>query len=238
MILRTAAATAILLSSTSLATCSANSPDPSQDGVGDADGAESPEVTGAQTYVGEAWADNWFSMSIGDELIVEDSVPITTERSFNAETFTFTATPPFVMAFVLKDYKENDTGLEYIGEPNQQMGDGGFITQIRSKASGELVAVSDADWRCLVIHTAPLDTSCETSSTPETECLFEAQDEPAGWHEPDFDDSAWTPATVHSAGDVRPKDGYDEIEWDASAQLVWGTDLERDNTILCRAKVD
>ena len=30
------------------------------------------------------------------------------------------------------------------------------------------------------------------------------------------------------ASDVGPKDGYDEIDWSTSAQLIWGTDLMRE----------
>ena len=41
------------------------------------------------TFVAEVWADNWFAMYIGDKLVLEDSVSITTERSFNAESFGF-----------------------------------------------------------------------------------------------------------------------------------------------------
>jgi len=193
---------------------------------------------GAESFSGEVWADNWFSMWIGDQLIIEDSVPLTTERSFNAEVFTFTATRPFVMSFVLADFKENDSGLEYIGKRNQQMGDGGFIAQFRTTSDEKLVAVSDASWRCLVIHSAPLNKECEKSLTPETDCQSSILDEPAGWRAADFDDSAWSTAVLHSAADVGPKDGYDEITWDSTAKLIWGPDLESDNTILCRARVD
>ena len=31
---------------------------------------------------------------------------------------------------------------------------------------------------------------------------------------------------------MRPKDGYNKIEWDGAARLIWGSDLEVDNTIL------
>ena len=189
------------------------------------------------TYKGEAWADNWFSMSIGGELVLEDSVSITTERSFNAETWGFDATPPFLMSFVLKDFKEDDSGLEYIGEPNQQMGDGGFIAQITEQDTGEVVAVSDDGWRCLTVHRAPLDTGCEDSADPDTDCTSEVVAEPDGWQQDDYDDSGWAAATIWSAADVDPKDGYDQISWDPSAELIWGTDLEVDNTLLCRAWV-
>ncbi len=185
----------------------------------------------------EAWADNWFAMYVDGELVVEDSVSITTERSFNAERVSFAAERPFVAAFVLKDFKENDSGLEYIGTERQQMGDGGFIAQIIDQATGAPLLVSNGEWKCLVIHEAPLDKSCESSSQPDVDCEFRSESEPEGWQTAEFDDSAWSPATVHSASSVDPKDGYDAVTWDASAQLIWGADLEADNTILCRVLV-
>ena len=87
------------------------------------------ESSGSLSIRGDVWADNWFALYIGENLILEDSVPITTERSFNAETFTFSTDYPIQLNFIFKDFKENDTGLEYIGARNQQMGDGGFIAQ-------------------------------------------------------------------------------------------------------------
>ena len=81
----------------------------------------------AETFSADVWADNWFEMRINGKLVAEDSVPITTERSFNAESFTFEAERPFLIALVAKDFKENDTGLEYIRTNRQQMGDGGVI---------------------------------------------------------------------------------------------------------------
>lgn len=194
----------------------------------------------AETFSADVWADNWFEMRIDGTQVAEDSVPITTERSFNAESFDFEADRPFVVGLVAKDFKENDTGLEYIGTRRQQMGDGGVMVQIRD-AAGETVAVSNADWRCLVIHTAPLDKSCEGEADPvagEGACTFEAMAEPAGWDEPGFDASTWPRATTYSEREVRPKDGYDRIDWMEGARLMWGPDLEQSNTILCRLTVD
>ena len=96
-----------------------------------------------QTLTAEVWVDNWFEMHVNGEKIVEDSVPITTERSFNAETVTFSADLPMTIAIMAKDFKENDTGLEYIGSRRQQTGDGGMIAQFRDAATGEIVAVTD-----------------------------------------------------------------------------------------------
>lgn len=201
-------------------------------------GADS-EVQNGETsaFQIEVWADNWMAVYINGELIGEDSVPITTERSFNAETFTFEASTPLTVAIEAKDFKETDSGLEYIGESNQQMGDGGIIAQITDLTTGEVVAVTDSSWTSLVVHQAPLNTECERDADPDATCEFSIIETPADWTWPDFDDSAWSPATEWSAAEVDPKDGYNEISWDPSAQLIWGTDLEVDNTILLRTTI-
>jgi hypothetical protein len=186
------------------------------------------------TFVAEVWADNWFALYANGELVGEDSVPITTERSFNAETITFEAISPLTLAVEAKDFKETDSGIEYIGEGNQQMGDGGFILQVKDAATGVAVAATYGRWSTLVIHRAPLDKECERSADPDSECEYESSEAPAGWTEPAFDDAAWTPATVWGEADVSPKDGYDQIVWVPDAVLVWGTDLEVDNTVLFR----
>lgn len=201
-------------------------------------GTVNEDVQPGDAFLLEAWADNWFAAYLGEALIVEDSVPITTEKSFNAERASFDGTYPLVINVVLKDFKEDDSGLEYIGTDRQQMGDGGFIAQITDTATGRVVGVSDASWRCLVVHEAPLDKGCVGAADPLAECTWRSEDEPAGWKSPDYDVSAWDAATVHSAEAVRPKDGYDAIDWDGAAQLIWGSDLEADNTILCRAVIE
>ena len=54
------------------------------------------------TIEADLYADNWFAFYVGEELIKEDSVPITTERSFNAESFTFETTLPAQLNFIIK----------------------------------------------------------------------------------------------------------------------------------------
>ena len=63
-------------------------------------------------------------------------------------------------------------------------------------------------------------------------------DEPEAWRTVGFDDSAWPLAVEYSEGDVRPKDGYHQIDWREEARLIWTADLERDNTLLCRLTVE
>lgn len=191
--------------------------------------------TFAETIKADVWADNWFAFYVNDKLVKQDSVSINTERSFNKESFSFEATRPFVLNFIAKDFKQNDTGLEYIGSRKQQMGDGGLIAQFLS--GNNMVAVTNSGWKCMVTHSAPLSKSCEKSSNPvagQGACTFTKTAEPDGWKNLNFDDSTWQAAYEFSERQVGPKDGYDQISWHKDAKLIWGPDLEQSNTILCR----
>ncbi|MEO1748383.1 MAG: PEBP family protein [Pseudomonadota bacterium] len=203
-------------------------------------GLVSSVAANAETVDADIWADNWFGFYINGELLFEDSVPITTERSFNKESFRYQEPDkPYVIGIMAKDFKEDNTGLEYIGSRRQQMGDGGLIAQFQS--GGQTVAATNSDWKCLVIHQAPTDKSCERERNPvagQGACGFVETPEPAGWSTIDFDDSAWASATEHSAREVGPKDGYDQVRWSSNAKIIWGADLETDNTILCRKVVE
>ncbi|MDO6691977.1 YHYH protein [Aliiglaciecola sp. 3_MG-2023] len=198
------------------------------------------EISGEHHLKLEAWADNWFAAYVDENLLIEDSVPITTERSFNAESVTFSANYPIQLNLILKDFKQNDSGLEYIGARNQQMGDGGFIMQITDIDTNTVVSVTDSSWKCEVLHRAPLNKLCEQESNPvagEGYCTFMSKEAPTNWMDADFDDSTWPNATEHTAAMVGPKDGYDEINWNKDAQFIWGDDLETDNTLICRTTI-
>lgn len=188
----------------------------------------------------DIWVDNWFELFANGSKVIEDSVPITTERSFNAESFTIEGELPITISIMAKDFKENDSGLEYIGTNRQQMGDGGMIAQFRDSDTGEVVAVTDNNARCLVVQRAPVDISCARERNPvagQGACAFEVTETPADWTSPKFDDSAWPAAVEHSESEVRPKDGYDRIDWDLGARLIWSDNLVQDNTLLCRLTI-
>ncbi len=140
---------------------------------------------------------------------MEDSVSITTERSSNAESFSFNIDYPIQLNFVFKDCKENSSGLEYTSARNQQTGDGGFIRQFMNNNPDELIAASNTDRKYLLTHQAPLDRSCEDySSNPgpgEGSCRFRVIDEPAGWKSLNCDNSWWPDAIQHSALAIDPK---------------------------------
>jgi hypothetical protein len=189
------------------------------------------------TFTAHVWADNWFSLYVNGTKVGEDSVPITTVRSFNAETISFTASYPLTIALVSKDYVEGDSGLEYIGTERQQMGDGGFVAQFTDTTTGNVVATTSSAWKGLVIFRAPLNTDCVTSTEPATTCTHEILPEPDGWTSPSFDDSSWIAAQEYTAAEVGAKDGYDTVSWAPDAALIWSGDLKVDNTILWRTTV-
>ena len=97
----------------------------------------------SHTFKMEVWGDNWFGLYFGDTLLKEDSVSITAERSFNAESFTFQTTYPLQLKIIAKDFKENDTELEDIGTRRQQMGDGGIIAQITDVNTGKVIVATN-----------------------------------------------------------------------------------------------
>ncbi len=168
-------------------------------------------TNGAETITAEIWVDNWFAMSVNGAPVLEDSTAYNTERSFNAERVTFNADLPMTVAFEFRDFIENDTGLEYIGSNRQQMGDGGAIAQFVD-AQGQVLGVTSSDWKCMVIHHAPVQTSCESARDPQIglgECAADIDDAPADWTSATFDDSAWSDATENTSDAVRPKQAND-----------------------------
>ena len=146
--------------------------------------SELKSTAGSVTIQGDVWADNWFTLYLGDELLIEDSVSIMTERSFNAESFEFKADYPIVLNFVVKDFKQDDSGLEYIGSRKQQLGDGGFIAQFKDGATGRLLAATNSEWKCLVLHHGPVDEACASEESPVAgvgRCAFKTTEEPPNW---------------------------------------------------------
>lgn len=186
------------------------------------------------SFQAEIWADNWFSLYVNGKKVGEDSVPITTEKSFNSEKIKFSATYPFTIGVIAKDFTENSSGLEYIGKPNQQIGDGGFILQIREVVSGKVIAYTSKDWKVYVINKAPLNPECAKSSNPTSDCKFSNTAIPSAWASATFKDTSWKNATEFSRESVGVKDGFYDLAWTTQANLVWSSDLKLDNTILLR----
>jgi len=191
----------------------------------------------ALSFQAEVWVDNWFALYINGKKVGEDTVPITTERSFNSSKIKFTATYPFTIGILAKDYTENASGLEYIGTDRQQIGDGGIIAQFREISTGKVVASTSKNWKVLVANKAPVNTDCVKSKNPNTECKYINTSIPNGWATSSFKDSAWASATEFSKEDVGVKEGYFDYNWASGSSLVWSSDLKLDNTVLLRKVV-
>ena len=191
-------------------------------------------VSKSITFQAEVWADNWFALYINGKKVGEDSIPITTEKSFNSEKIKFSATYPLTIAVIAKDFTENSSGLEYIGKPNQQIGDAGIILQIREVVSDRVIAQTQNDWKVLTVNKAPLNPECVTSINPINDCKSSNVKIPSTWASPSYKDTSWMPATEFSKAEVGVKDGYFDFTWTPSAALIWSSDLKLDNIILLR----
>jgi len=191
-------------------------------------------VSKSIAFQAEVWADNWFSLYINGKKVGEDSVPITTEKSFNSEKIKFSATYPLTIGVTAKDFTENSSGLEYIGKQNQQIGDAGIIFQIREVSSGKVVAYSGRDWKVFTVNKAPLNPECVSSTNPTYDCKYSNATIPTTWASATYNDSSWKNATEFSKETVGVKEGYFDYAWAPGAALVWSADLKLDNTILLR----
>jgi phosphatidylethanolamine-binding protein (PEBP) family uncharacterized protein len=194
-------------------------------------------VSKPTTFQAEIWVDNWFALYINGKKVGEDSVPITTERSFNSEKIKFTATYPFTVGLMVRDFTENSSGLEYIGKPNQQIGDGGAIAQIRDLSTNKVIAATDTSWKTLVINKAPLNPECVSSANPIVDCKYLNTNTPSNWSTNSFKDTVWKSATSYTKEEVGVKDGYLDISWSNTAGLIWSSDLKLDNTVLIRKTI-
>lgn len=189
------------------------------------------------TFKIDYWADNWAAVYVNGVKVATDPIPITTEKSFNKVSTTFKASYPLTIAVIAKDYVENTSGLEYIGKPNQQIGDAGLALQIHELYTGRLVAATSPSWKSLVIFKAPLNPDCVSSTNPLVDCKYTTSSAPAAWYSTKFSDSKWTNAKGYTADQVGVKEGYLEVKWNPQAKLIWSGSLTLDNTVLFRHRV-
>lgn len=191
-------------------------------------------ASAATSFTADIWADNWFAMYVNGVRVAIDPVSITTTKSFNKVSATFSATYPLTIAILAKDYTENKSGLEYIGTPQQQIGDAGLIAQIHERVSGKLVAATSKSWKSYVLFKAPLNPSCVSSKQPLVDCQSLVKATPSNWYSKTYKDTSWTYASEYTEAAVGVKEGYNEVSWDSRAKLVWSSSLTLDNTVLFR----
>ena len=196
-----------------------------------------PAATKIYSFTAEIWADNWFALYVNGKKVGEDSTPFATERSFNSDSISFKASYPLTIGIMARDYVENSSGLEYIGKPNQQIGDGGIIAQIRDSESKQLITATNKSWKVFVTNKAPLNDDCVKSKNPLLDCKTIVTKTSSSWYSSTFKDTSWKNATEFTTSAVGVKDGYYNFAWAPSSSLIWSSDLRLDNTILLRTKI-
>jgi phosphatidylethanolamine-binding protein (PEBP) family uncharacterized protein len=197
-------------------------------------GVPAKAATAMTSFTADIWADNWFVLYVNGVKVAQDPVPITTTKSFNKVSVVFNARYPLTIALMGRDYTENQSGLEYIGTPQQQIGDAGIIAQIHEKTSGKLVAATSSAWSSYVTNRAPLNADCVSSKQPLVDCKFLAKATPKNWTTSSFKETGWSRGVAYTEEEVGVKEGYNEVDWDSRAKLIWSSSLTLDNTVLFR----
>ena len=173
--------------------------------------------TMADTIKVNIYADNWFVMFINGELVAVDSIKFTPH---NVVSIDILPEYPMTIAIMAKDNADPKTGLEY----GDHIGDGGFIIKF---ADG---TVSNAKWKAKNFFKGPLNRDVKTPKVEHTPI-------PDGWWKPDFDDSSWPNATEYTEERVGPKEHFYKFDF-AGAKFIWSDDLDLDNTVIFRTKVE
>lgn len=179
-------------------------------------GGAKPEIEDTQKL--NVYADNWFSLYINGELIAVDSIRFMPHNVISVDVF---PSYPMTIAVIAKDNADPITAMEY---NNTQIGDGGFILKM---ADG---TVTGTHWKAKSIFHGPIDRDTRNPKVRREEI-------PENWTAVDFDDSDWQAAKEFDEQTVRPKRPFYQHDFE-DAKFIWADDLELDNTVLFRVKVD
>jgi phosphatidylethanolamine-binding protein (PEBP) family uncharacterized protein/Ca2+-binding EF-hand superfamily protein len=171
----------------------------------------------ADTIKVNVYADNWFMLYINGKLTAVDSIDFIPH---NVVTVDILPEYPMTIAVMAKDNADAKTGMEY----GDHIGDGGFIIKF---ADG---TVSNASWKAKCFFKGPLNHDAANPKVEHTPI-------PENWFAVDFDDSQWPNATEYTEERVNPKAPFYDADF-AGAKFIWSEDLDLDNTILFRTKID
>jgi len=121
-----------------------------------------------------------------------------------------------------RDNADPKTGLEY----GDHIGDAGLILKF---ADG---TVTNAKWKAKSFFKGPLNGDVKNPKVEHTPI-------PANWFAVDFDDSQWAHATEYAEPRVNPKESFLKArESFAGAKFIWSADLDLDNTVIFRTRVE
>lgn len=171
----------------------------------------------ADTMKVNVYADNWFILYINGKLRAVDSIEFTPH---NVVTVDLLPEYPMTIAIMAKDNADPKTGMEY----GDHIGDGGFIIKF---ADG---TVSNAQWKAKNFFKGPLNHDTKSPVVEHTPI-------PDKWWTADFDDSKWPNAVEYTEERVNPKEPYYNADF-AGARFIWSEDLDLDNTVIFRTKVE
>jgi hypothetical protein len=179
-------------------------------------GGAKPEIEDTKRL--NVYADNWFSLYINGELVAVDSIRFMPHNVISVDIF---PEYPMMIAVMAKDNADAKTGMEY---NNTQIGDGGFILKL---ADG---TVTGKHWKAKSVSHGPINGDTNNPRVVHDEI-------PDHWYAVDFDDRSWKAAKEFTEQTVRPKRPFYQHDFEG-AKFIWADDLELDNTVLFRLRVD
>jgi hypothetical protein len=165
------------------------------------------------------YADNWFILYINGKLRVVDPIEY---MPHNVVSVDILPEYPMTIAIMGRDNADPKTGLEY----GDHIGDAGLILKF---ADG---TVTNAKWKAKNFFKGPLNGDVRNPKVEHTPI-------PANWFAVDFDDSQWAHATEYAEQRVNPKESFLKArESFAGAKFIWSADLDLDNTVIFRTRVE
>jgi hypothetical protein len=186
-------------------------------GKGDKPGMAKPAME--DTIKLNVYADNWFILYVNGKLRVVDPIDY---MPHNVVSVDFLPEYPMTIAILARDNADPKTGLEY----GDHIGDAGLILKF---ADG---TVTDAKWKAKSYFKGPLNGDVKNPKVEHTPL-------PANWFAVDFDDSKWAQATEYTEQRVNPKESFLKArESFAGAKFIWSDNLDLDNTVVFRTRVE
>ena len=186
-------------------------------GPGDPSGLIKPAPADALKI--NVYADNWFVLFINGKLRVVDPIEY---MPHNVVSVDLLPEYPMTIAVMAMDNADPKTGLEY----GNRIGDAGLIIKFSDGT------VTNAKWKAKSFFKGPLNREVANPQVRHDPI-------PANWYAVDFDDSSWAAATEYTEERVNPKESFLQAkEAFAGAKFIWTADLDLDNTVIFRTKVE
>ena len=186
-------------------------------GKGDKPGMIKPTM--ADTIQLSVYADNWFILYINGKLRVVDPIDYMPHNVVNVDIL---PEYPMTIAVMARDNADPKTGLEY----GDHIGDGGLILKFSDGT------VTNAKWKAKNFFKGPLNRDTKNPTVQHIPV-------PENWFAVDLDDSKWAQATEFTEERVGPKESFYKFkDAFAGAKFIWSEDLDLDNTVIFRTKID